>query len=255
MTMPGGSGPGGSGPGGSGPGGSGPGGSGPGGGGTGAAGTPNAARTQGAGLTAEAGLFGKLPSRGDFVQLGLPGSFVRPWDAWLQQAMAGSQGCMGDAWLPAYLESPVWRFMLPDGMCGPGAVLGLLMPSVDRVGRYFPLTLAAVFPPGAGVPAEDAAGRWLEVCEDAGRAALDDDVPPDEVARLVAGQVPGPMPGQVRDAGAAAEESRSGVWWTDGGPRVAATRLVLATLPDAAQFAVMLGAGMLGAGAPAREEA
>jgi type VI secretion system protein ImpM len=215
--------------------------------------TSGAARMQSAGLKAEAGLFGKLPSRGDFVQLGLPGSFVRPWDAWLQQAMAGSQERMGDAWLPAYLESPVWRFVLPGGMCGAGAVLGLLMPSVDRVGRYFPLTLAAVFPPGAGVPAEDAAARWLEVCEDAGRAALDDDVPPDEVARQVAGQIP-------LGAGAAADDSRSGVWWTDGGPRVAATRLVLATLPDAAQFAVMLGAGMSGAGmsgadAPAREEA
>jgi type VI secretion system protein ImpM len=215
--------------------------------------TSGAAGMQSAGLKAEAGLFGKLPSRGDFVQLGLPGSFVRPWDAWLQQVMAGSQQCMGDAWLPAYLESPVWRFVLPGGMCGAGAVLGLLMPSVDRVGRYFPLTLAAVFPPGAGVPAEDAAARWLEVCEDAGRAALDDDVPPDEVARQVAGQIP-------LGAGVAAEDARSGVWWTDGGPRVAATRLVLATLPDADQFAVMLGAGMLGAGmsgadAPAREEA
>jgi|HubBroStandDraft_1064217.scaffolds.fasta_scaffold90653_2 type VI secretion system protein ImpM len=226
----------------------------------GGAGTPNAARMQGAALTAEAGLFGKLPSRGDFVQLGLPGSFVRPWDAWLQQAMAGSRERMGDAWLPAYLESPVWRFVLPGGMCGAGAVLGLLMPSVDRVGRYFPLTLAAVFPPGAGVPADDVAGRWLEVCEDAGRAALDDDVPPGEVARQVAGQVPGHVP---LGAGAAAEDFRSGVWWTDGGPRVAATRLVLATMPDAAQFAVMLGAGMLGeglgagldGGAPAREEA
>jgi type VI secretion system protein ImpM len=217
----------------------------------GGAGTPNAARTQGAVLTAEAGLFGKLPSRGDFVQLGLPGSFVRPWDAWLQQAMAGSRERMGDAWLPAYLESPVWRFALPGGMCGAGAVLGLLMPSVDRVGRYFPLTLAAVFPPGANVPAEDAAGRWLEICEDAGRAALDDDVPPDEVARQVAGQVPGHVP---LGAGTAAENLRSGVWWTDGGPRVAATRLVLEMLPDAAQFVEMLGGG-LGAGAPAREEA
>jgi len=218
--------------------------------------TPGGAGRPGAILQAEAGLFGKLPSRGDFVQLGLPGGFVRPWDAWLQQVMASSQARMGDAWLPAFLESPVWRFVLPDGMCGAGAVLGLLMPSVDRVGRYFPLTLAAVFPPGAGVPAEDAAGRWLEVCEDAGRAALDDDVPPDEVARQVAGQVPGA--GAAPGSGAATGDLRSGVWWTDGGPRVAATRLALATLPDAAQFMVMLDAGLevgLDAGAPAREEA
>jgi type VI secretion system protein ImpM len=213
--------------------------------------------------TVDAGLFGKLPSRGDFVQLGLPGSFVRPWDAWLQHAMASSQERMGDAWLPAYLESPVWRFILPGGMCGAGAVLGLLMPSVDRVGRYFPLTLAAVFPPGAPMPAAgadtpttDAAARWLEACEAAGRAALEDDVPPDEVARQVAGQVPGQVAGQLPwalqplGAGDAAETPRSGVWWTDGGPRVAVTRMRLAALPDAAQFAAMLGAGV-----PAREEA
>ncbi len=199
-----------------------------------------AAGTQGA---AEAGLFGKLPSRGDFVQLGLPGSFVRPWDAWLQQVMAGSQARMGEGWLAAFLESPVWRFALPCGMCGAGAVLGLLMPSVDRVGRYFPLTLAAVFPPGAGVPAVAEAGPWLDACEAAGRAALEDDLPPDAVAGRVARDLP-PLGGD------AAETPRSGAWWTDGGPRVAAARLALATLPDAAEFTAMLGAG-----APAREEA
>jgi type VI secretion system protein ImpM len=203
--------------------------------------TQNAARTQ---ATAEAGLFGKLPSRGDFVQLGLPGSFVRPWDGWLQHTMAGSQQRVGDTWLAAFLESPVWRFALPAGMCGAGAVLGLLMPSVDRVGRYFPLTLAAVFPSGAGVPAADAAERWLEACELAGRAALDDDVPPDEVA----GQVTRALP--LLGAGGAAEMPRSGVWWTDGGPRVAATRLALSALPDTDQFTAMLGAGMPGAGTP-----
>jgi type VI secretion system protein ImpM len=215
-------------------------------------GTPLVARTQDVARTqaaAEAGLFGKLPSRGDFVQLGLPGSFVRPWDGWLQHAMAGSQQRVGDGWLDAYLESPVWRFALPGGICGAGAVLGLLMPSVDRVGRYFPLTLAAVFPAGAGVPAADAAGRWLEACEGAGRAALDDDVPPDEVAGQVARALP------LLGAGGAAETPRSGVWWTDGGPRVAATRLALVALPDTDQFSAMLGAGMLGSGAPAREEA
>jgi type VI secretion system protein ImpM len=208
----------------------------------------------GAAGTADAGLFGKLPSRGDFVQLGLPGSFVRPWDDWLQHAMAGSRERMGDDWLAAYLESPVWRFVLPGGMCGAGPVLGLLMPSVDRVGRYFPLTLAAVFPPGAGMPTPDSAGGWLEACEAAGRAALEDDVPPDEVARQVAGQVPGRASLALLGAGCAAETPRAGVWWTDGGPRVAATRMSLATLPDAAQFAMMLGAG-LGADAPARGEA
>ncbi len=188
--------------------------------------------TSGAASTAAAGLFGKLPARGDFVQLGLPGSFVRPWDAWLQQVMAASQQRMGAAWLAAYLESPVWRFVLPGGMCGAGAVLGLLMPSVDRVGRYYPLTLAAVFSPGAGVPRSDDAEAWLEDCETAGRAALDEDVAPDELIRRLP---------QLRAADPA-KAPTSAEWWTIGGPRVPATRLALAALPDAAQFEAMLEA-------------
>jgi len=214
---------------------------------------PGTAGAQNAPGTAEAGLFGKLPARGDFIQLGLPGSFVRPWDGWLQQVVAGSRTRMGEAWLAAYLESPVWRFALPAGMCGAGAVLGLLMPSVDRVGRYFPLTLAAVFPPGAEALTADLAACWLDACEDAGRAALDDDVPPDQVAAQVAGALASLGAGDAAEtpqAADAAETQASGLWWTDGGPRVAATRLVLAALPDSDEFTAMLGAG-----APAREEA
>jgi type VI secretion system protein ImpM len=41
-----------------------------------------------------------------------------------------------------YLTFPVWRFLLPVGVLGSTAWTGVLMPSVDRVGRYFPLTLA-----------------------------------------------------------------------------------------------------------------
>ena len=146
-------------------------------------------------------------------------------------AMAASQQRMGDAWLPAYLELPVWRFVLPGGMCGAGAVLGVLMPSVDRVGRYYPLTLAAVFPSGGGAPQSDIAEPWLEACETAGRAALDEDATPDQVVNLL----------PRLDAGGTMEMPRCGVWWTAGGPRVAAMRLVLAALPDAAEFAAMLG--------------
>jgi type VI secretion system protein ImpM len=118
------------------------------------------------------------------------------------------------------------------------------MPSVDRVGRYYPLTLAAVFPPGGGVPPSDVAGPWLDACETAGRVALDEDATPDQVVQRL----------PRLDAGDAAEMPTSSEWWTVGGPRVAAMRLALAALPDATQFAKMLGAG-LGASTPAQEEA
>ena len=70
------------------------------------------------------GLFGKLPARGDFVRSGLPGDFVAAWDDWLQRVIAASRTRMGEDWLPAFLEAPVWRFALAAGMCGAAAVTG-----------------------------------------------------------------------------------------------------------------------------------
>src|SRR5690606_25700162 len=83
------------------------------------------------------------PSRGDFVGRRLPADFVGPWDAWLQSAMATSRNALGSEWLDVYLTSPLWRFALSPGACGAAGHVGVVMPSVDNVGRYFPLTAAA----------------------------------------------------------------------------------------------------------------
>ena len=96
-----------------------------------------------------AGFFGKLPSHGDFVARRLPAAFTDPWDAWLRAGLADSRAQLGEAWLPVYLNSPIWRFVLGAGVCGPQAWGGVMMPSVDRVGRYFPFTIAAGLDDGA----------------------------------------------------------------------------------------------------------
>ena len=128
------------------------------------------------------GFYGKLPARGDFVRAGLPRDFTDRWDEWLQSVLAGSRALMGEAWLPAFLEAPVWRFALPAGMCGERAVLGLMLPSVDRAGRYFPLTFAALH----GGLAETAEGdAWLDRCEAVGRDALEQDTPPQEISDML----------------------------------------------------------------------
>lgn len=92
------------------------------------------------------GFYGKIPSRGDFVSRRLPRAFLDPWDSWLQRAVAASRSALGEAWLDAYLTGPIWRFALPPGLCGEQAVTGLLMPSVDSVGRYYPMTIATLLP-------------------------------------------------------------------------------------------------------------
>ena len=89
------------------------------------------------------GFYGKLPCRGDFLQRRAPQDFVDAWDAWLQEGLHESRQRLQEAWLESYLTGPVWRFVLGAGVCGSGAYAGVLVPSVDRVGRYFPLTVIA----------------------------------------------------------------------------------------------------------------
>ncbi len=120
-----------------------------------------------------AGLYGKLPAFGDFVTRRLTPGFVEPWDQWLQECIAGSRALMGNAWLERYLEAPVWRFLLSSGVLADQAYAGVLVPSVDRVGRYFPLTLAMEIGIDTDPTDTFAASRdWFRALEDIGLDAL-----------------------------------------------------------------------------------
>lgn len=93
------------------------------------------------------GFFGKLPGYGDFIERNLPRPFTEQWDPWLQRAIQTSRQMLGEHWLDCYLTAPIWRFVLSSGCVDGNAWIGLVMPSVDRVGRHFPLTLAQPLPP------------------------------------------------------------------------------------------------------------
>ena len=68
------------------------------------------------------------------------------WDPWLQECLAATRTALGDSWLDIYLTSPAWRFGCAAGALGPSPVVGVMVPSVDRVGRYFHLALVAELP-------------------------------------------------------------------------------------------------------------
>lgn len=87
------------------------------------------------------GAFGKIPSVGDFFRINAPPGFSSIWDEWLQRCLVSGAHAYGSRWDELYMSVPIWRFCLSPGVAGPGAILGVLMPSVDRVGRRFPLTL------------------------------------------------------------------------------------------------------------------
>ena len=59
----------------------------------------------GAAADAIAGLFGKLPARGDFVPENLPRDFIDGWDGWWRQGLAETQARWRDEWDDAWLES------------------------------------------------------------------------------------------------------------------------------------------------------
>jgi len=179
------------------------------------------------------GFCGKVPARGDFVSAGLSRRFVDPWHDWMQRMLAGSRAILGECWDEIWLGAPVWRFRLSPGLCGPDAAVGLWMPSVDRVGRYFPLTFAMLAPTLDAVELMKRGAGFLVLAESAGRDALEFDLAPDDIAARVAEPA-------VAEADPAASPSGGSLWWSDGSQRVIPTTLGSPSLPDEADFARML---------------
>jgi type VI secretion system protein ImpM len=88
------------------------------------------------------GWYGKLATLGDFAQRRLPQPWLATCDAWLSGAMRSSREQLGERWLEVYLTAPLLRFAWTPGVVDPQWWFGLLMPSCDSVGRYFPLLIA-----------------------------------------------------------------------------------------------------------------
>ncbi|NVM90054.1 type VI secretion system protein ImpM [Variovorax sp. SG517] len=128
--------------------------------------------------TALPGWFGKLPGMGDFAHRRLPETFRAVWDQWLQRGMSRLRD--RSDWTERYLEAPVWCFALGRQVAGERAWIGVLMPSVDGVGRYFPFALAMEL--GADSPgtlrgeALAAALRWWAHATQAALEGLDGDL-------------------------------------------------------------------------------
>jgi type VI secretion system protein ImpM len=121
------------------------------------------------------GFFGKLPSHGDFIARRFPAAVRAGWERWLDHGIDASRQTLGEAWLPRFLSSPIWRFVFSAGVCGEVPLAGVLMPSVDRVGRYYPLAVAAALdelqsPAGLAAGAPD----WFERIETLALGCLQD---------------------------------------------------------------------------------
>lgn len=207
------------------------------------------------------GFFGKVTSHGDFVSRRLPPEVVEAWDGWLQQCIHASKQQLGSEWLSHYLTSPIWRFAAAAGVLGEQPWAGVMMPSVDRVGRHFPLMLAAPGLPGMALTDWVAKGMpWFDALEDLARGSLEADFVLEQLdqalaamAPLAAGDILVEGPAGWRLPIAERNELPQGLtarllqghslWWTEGSPSVEPSLLACRGMPAPESFAAMLDGG------------
>lgn len=182
--------------------------------------------------------YGKLPHFGDFISRNIDHNQIQLIDRWMSAGMSRlSRSC--DDWLADYLQAPVWCFMLPAGIWGESPICGALMPSVDRVGRYFPFIVLTEM-------AESSAQTLLQLSRLASAmpCLLNADIQGDEVASLLQELLLRPV-GQTGDSQYADNWPKDLAdyplfdvcyWWSDG--FYEGDRCCVSThgLPDASLF-------------------
>jgi type VI secretion system protein ImpM len=219
----------------------------------------------------QCGLYGKVPSKRDFIAPRAPRSFLDVWEPWLQGGMSASRQRLGDEWQAIFLKAPIWRFWLGEELCGT-SVAGAFMPSLDGVGRYFPLTVFGCADEGTAIPPPelDAQDSWFAAIEDFLLATLDQGVTFEAVAaeldRLSAPQIAAAFSPQhdlvalpegmvaaiprgesfsaafarMRETGHAKAYASATFWWTIGGEGYPPFAVSGRRMPDPFLFSDML---------------
>ena len=136
----------------------------------------------------QCGVFGKLPTKRDFIAINTTRGFLTVWERWMQAALSASRQTLGREWQAAFLSAPIWRFWLGCDICG-ATVLGAFMSSLDGVGRYFPLTVLAIAEVGDIIAPPDVAShdQWFEEAESLLLSGLERDTPYDSFLARVNG--------------------------------------------------------------------
>ncbi len=136
------------------------------------------------------GFYGKLPILETMISKGLPQSFILPWNQWLQDSMLSSQRKLGDKWLDLYLNAPIWRFILTPKLGNDAAWMGIMLPSMDKMGNYFPFSIVIKIPSImlkiAPLQLLDMAYTWYSELENIASLALEQELSLDDLEALLA---------------------------------------------------------------------
>lgn len=191
--------------------------------------------------TARCGWTGKLPSGGDFLSRRVDPAFAASWEPWLLAMLAGSRERLRERWQESFLSAPAWRFVLAPGVATPSAWCGVMVPSVDSVGRYYPLTLVCSLGAEALDPeaALKAMTNWFAMAEMLATEALSPQVDigafDDSVAAL-----PLPVFAIDRAAPFAARSKPFSAWTCEASDVTPAMQFVVEGLPTIEQYCTML---------------
>lgn len=110
------------------------------------------------------GFYGKLPSNGDFLSRNLSHDITINIDEWFQISMTQLRHRLPD-WSYFFNASPSWFFMVPCNFFSSKAYTGYITPSIDRVGRCFPLIVLKEMNKDAIINAGDLENWYLSTEE------------------------------------------------------------------------------------------
>ena len=211
------------------------------------------------------GFIGKMPGHGDFVEGGGAFETRRALLDWARGGLAAGRQARGpNAFVDDFLVMPIWRFALAPGLLTRAAAVGAICPSVDAVGRAFPLIIVAQMAGVVPAQAFAAHAAWFDDAQALLLEALAPDMTAADLeARLPAINPVGPSPQGAVDAVAAAPceipvdafarpvsapDDAAAIWTTLG--RMDGAPYGFVGAPDAALFAALVG----GAPQPAQTE-
>src|SRR5580700_3030409 len=88
-------------------------------------------------------VFGKTPRMGDFLRVGAGGPAGEALEQWVEQGLGLAEAKRGSAWPGIYAAGATYAFVFrpPRTSIAKEALVGVIKPSVDAVGRRFPLVV------------------------------------------------------------------------------------------------------------------
>lgn len=92
------------------------------------------------------GYYGKLPQRGDFLYFNINRQFKVVLDNWFQNGLRLLQSAYSESWEHVFMKGAHWRYAYYTPTISDNAFVGVIIPSLDRSGRYFPFSIMATLP-------------------------------------------------------------------------------------------------------------